>query len=111
MWLSGPFVASALAASPPPLIGAGGVLPASGSVITASWLTSALSGKIIVTSIGLSAALSITFIVIGGYRYLTAMGVKEQIEKAHKTILWALLGLLLSILAYPITQILVSINF
>jgi len=61
--------------------------------------------------IGLAAALAVIAIMIGGYQYLTAYGDTEQHKKATKTIMWAVLGLVLCITAYAIVTLVASIKF
>ena len=61
--------------------------------------------------IGIAAALAVVAIMIGGYQYLTAFGDTEQHKKATKTIMWAVLGLILCITAYGIVGIVSSIQF
>lgn len=76
-----------------------------------TWFQKTLIKNLINTIIGIGAALSVVVLVIGGYMYLTAMGDEEQLQQAHKTILWALLGLALALLAFAIVQVIVSIDF
>lgn len=60
--------------------------------------------------LGFLASASIFVIMIGGYMYLTSFG-GEQTDKAKKTILYAVIGLLLTILSYAIVSIVQNINF
>ncbi len=52
--------------------------------------------------------LSVLFIIIGGFRYVTAHGDEEQAESAKKTILHALLGLLIVILSFVMVRVIVE---
>lgn len=47
-------------------------------------------------------ALSVLFIVAGGLRYITAQGDPQQVSQAKSTIIYALVGLLVSIGAVAI---------
>ncbi|MCF7845855.1 MAG: hypothetical protein K9L85_01325 [Candidatus Peribacteraceae bacterium] len=77
----------------------------------ATWLQNTFIKNIIDQAIGWTAALAVLFLIIGGYQYLTAIGNEEQIKSAHKTVTFALVGLLVALLAYAIIQIIVNIQF
>ena len=62
------------------------------------------------TVIGLTGGLSLLFSIIAGIQILMAYGNEEKIGAAKKTLTWALLGLLISLLSYAIVQIIVSIH-
>lgn len=49
--------------------------------------------------------LCVLFIVIGGYRYMTSAGDEKRAGAGKKTIQWALIGLLVVLLAYTIIAI------
>lgn len=101
---------------PPSLIG-GDLLPGTGNAEEAlrndssGWLQNIFLNKVINILIGLTAALAVVFIILGGYQYLTSVGNDEQIKTAHKTITWGLVGVLIAMLAFAIVQILVNIDF
>jgi len=61
--------------------------------------------------VGLTGGLALLFVIISGIQILTAYGNEEKIAAGKKTLTWALLGLLISILSYAIVQIIVSIKF
>jgi len=46
------------------------------------------------------SAVSVLMLVIGAIHYLTAYGNEEKAEKGKKTILWAIVGIVVTILAY-----------
>jgi uncharacterized membrane protein len=54
------------------------------------------------TLVGILAVLAI---VIGGYRYMTSAGDEKRAGAGKKTIMWALIGLVLVFLAYAIVTI------
>jgi hypothetical protein len=101
---------------PPSLIG-GDLLPGTGNPAEAlrndssGWLQNIFLNKVINILIGLTAALAVVFIILGGYQYLTSVGNEEQIKTAHKTIIWGLVGVLVAMLAFAIVQILINIDF
>jgi hypothetical protein len=61
--------------------------------------------NVLILIVGLIA---IVFVVIGGYRYITASGNDEQIKAAKGTILNALIGLAVVILAAALVRIVAS---
>lgn len=58
---------------------------------------------------GLAGALTILFIVIGGYQYMTSAGDDKKAEGGKKTIKWAVIGLGLVLFAYGIVTIVVRL--
>jgi succinate dehydrogenase/fumarate reductase cytochrome b subunit len=50
----------------------------------------------------ITGALAVLFIVVGGMRYITAQGDPQQISKAKNTLIYAIVGLLVSISAVAI---------
>ena len=66
-------------------------------------ITGILNGIIAVT--GLVSAI---YIVIGGIQYMTSAGDTSKLEKAKKTILYALIGLIICALAFAIVNFVIS---
>lgn len=60
----------------------------------------------VVVSLGLVAAV---FIVVGGINYMTSAGDAGKIEKAKKTILYAVIGLVVAALAFAIVNFAIGI--
>lgn len=54
-------------------------------------------------------AVSVIYIVIGGMKYATANGSKENIESAKNTIFYAVIGLVAAICAYAIVTFVIDI--
>jgi len=52
--------------------------------------------------------LCVVFIIIGGIRYITSSGDPEKVKSAKNTILYALIGLVIAILANVIVQVVFS---
>ncbi len=105
------------AVAPPALIG-GAVLPGVGTTIATgdaagkfTFLRDTFITQLTKKVLEFIAALAVTFLVVGAYQYLTAVGNDEQIKQAHKTIMWSLVGLALALLAFAIVQVVISINF
>ena len=52
---------------------------------------------------------SVVMLIIGGFRYVVSGGQKEAVTAAKNTILYAIIGLLVAIFAYPIIKFIVDI--
>lgn len=52
--------------------------------------------------IGTVAAIAVIVVIIGGFRYILAQGDPQAVSKAKSTILYALIGLLVAIIAQVI---------
>jgi hypothetical protein len=59
---------------------------------------------IINTFLLLASVLALAFIIIGGFRYITSSGNQEDVEQAKKTVTYAVVGLLVIILAAVIVN-------
>lgn len=68
-----------------------------------------LIGKIINIMLFISGAVAVLFVVIGGFMYLTSAGNEEQAGKGRKTIEYALIGLVIMILAYVVVSVVVNL--
>lgn len=60
--------------------------------------------SIISAIIAVLGLVAVIYIIIGGVNYMTANGDTSKLEKAKKTILYALIGLVVSALAFVIVQ-------
>ena len=63
-----------------------------------------LSGTVFKGLAGLVAVLSMFFIIINGFRYMTAQGNDEQVENAQRGLQWAVIGLIIVLLGYVIVS-------
>ena len=59
----------------------------------------------IILSLGIVAVI---FIIIGGYNYMTSAGDASKVEKAKKTILYAVIGLIICALAFVIVNFVIQ---
>jgi hypothetical protein len=50
----------------------------------------------------------VLFVIIGGYQYLTSGGNEEAAEKGKKTLVNAIIGVVLIVLAYVIINVIVN---
>lgn len=53
----------------------------------------------------IAGTLAVLFLIIGGFRYITAHGNEEQAEGAKKTILHSIIGLIVIILSFVIVNV------
>lgn len=58
--------------------------------------------------IGIIAALSLLFITIGGFRYILSQGDPQGVAKAKGTVLYALIGLVIAIVAESIVAFVIQ---
>ncbi len=63
-------------------------------------------GNIIALMIQYTAVIAVIAVMIGGIMYLISGGEEEKISRAKKVIIWALVGVIISVLAYSIIEIL-----
>ncbi|MEK7620838.1 MAG: pilin [Patescibacteria group bacterium] len=52
----------------------------------------------------ISGIIAVVYVVIGGFRYVTSNGDSGSISKAKNTIMYALIGLVIAIMAYAIVN-------
>lgn len=58
--------------------------------------------------LAIASLLAVLFIIIGGIRYITAHGNEEQAEGAKKTLLHAVIGIVLIIMSFAIINIIAN---
>ncbi|MBR2994445.1 hypothetical protein IKF32_00805 [Candidatus Saccharibacteria bacterium] len=54
--------------------------------------------------IGVAGLVAVIYIIIGGINYMTSAGDTSKVEKAKKTILYAVIGLVICVLAFGIVN-------
>lgn len=64
---------------------------------------------IINSVIAVLGLVAVVFIIIGGISYMTSSGETAKVEKAKKTILYAVIGLAICVLAFAIANFAISI--
>ncbi len=52
-----------------------------------------------------AGAVAVLFLIIGGFRYVISTGNEQQVEGAKKTILYAVLGLIVIFVAFVLVQL------
>jgi hypothetical protein len=56
-------------------------------------------------------SLSILMVIIGGLMFLFSSGDSDLVSRAKTTIIWSIVGVVLTILAYAIVQFIIGIDF
>ncbi len=84
-----------------------GVNKAGGSANSGTDLTTFIQ-TIINVLLFIIGAVAVIMIIIGGLRYVTSNGDQTHVKGAKDTILYAVVGLIVAILAYAIVQFVVS---
>lgn len=57
---------------------------------------------------GLAGALAVVFVIVGGLKYIIGSGKPEELQKAKNTILYAVVGLIISLFAMAIVNFVIS---
>lgn len=52
-----------------------------------------------------AGAVAVLFLIIGGFRYVVSTGNEQQVDAAKKTILYAVLGLIVIFIAFVLTRL------
>jgi lysylphosphatidylglycerol synthetase-like protein (DUF2156 family) len=52
-----------------------------------------------------AGAVAVLFLIIGGFRYVVSAGSPDQVEGAKKTILYAIVGLIIIFIAFVLVQL------
>lgn len=73
----------------------------------ATGFTSSLS-SILKAIIGVMGIFCVIFVIVGGVQYMTSAGDTSKVEKAKKTILYAVIGLIVCALAFLIVQFVIG---
>lgn len=76
------------------------VMKSASSADYANYVLQLLAGGLLY----LAAPVAILFIAIAGLRYVTSYGEQTQIEAAKNTLTWAVIGLVVIIMAYAIVR-------
>jgi succinate dehydrogenase/fumarate reductase cytochrome b subunit len=65
-------------------------------------IVNAIMSNLVKVIFGFSAALAILFVIIGGLQMITSAGNGEKVEKAKKTLTYAIYGVIIVVLSYVI---------
>ncbi len=61
--------------------------------------------RVIQVLLAIAGLVAVIFLIVGGFRYITAGGNEETAESAKKTILNAIIGIVVIILAFVIVRV------
>lgn len=67
-----------------------------------------LYGRIITGFLGAIGAVALTYFIWGGFLWLTSAGSAEKIKKGKDTLVWAIIGLILTFGSYVILKFVLS---
>lgn len=65
-------------------------------------------GRIISSVIGILGLACVIIIIIGGVQYMTSSGDSGKVKKAKDTILYGVIGMVICVLAFAITQFVIG---
>jgi hypothetical protein len=57
-----------------------------------------------------SGGLAVLFIILGGYQYITSGAAPENAKKGKKTLVYAVIGLILVVLSFTIVQVVTNLT-
>jgi len=84
------------------------ILFGAGGGISGSTSLSDIILRTIQMLLAFAAGIAILFVIIGGYQYITSHGNEEQSEAGKKTLLNAIIGIVLIVLSYAIITVVVN---
>ena len=90
-----------------------GILPgggAEGSDIKSSILFAKIIPFLITWMINLAVGIAVIAIIIGGYMYMTAYGNTDRRQQGTRTVIYAVIGLIIALTAYGIISVLTNIQ-
>ncbi len=67
-----------------------------------------IAGNIVSTLLFVAGLLAVIVIIYSGIKYMTANGDKQKIESAKSTLIYAIVGLVIAIVAYAIVNYVIS---
>jgi len=71
--------------------------------------TGAIVQRVLTIAFSLIGGVSLVFVIIGGFRYMMSGGNEESVTQARKTVLYALVGLIVVMLAVAIVNIVLNL--
>ncbi len=60
------------------------------------------------TLLMLVGVVAVLFVIIGGFQYISSAGNPENVGKAKQTILYAIIGIIITIIAYAVVSFVIS---
>ena len=84
-----------------------GLFPRNG--IAGSSSITDLIATVIQTLLFVAGAIAVLFIIVGGYWYITSTGNEEQAEKGRSTLINAIIGVVMILMAYVIVTVIANL--
>ncbi len=78
------------------------------ATITGQQCVQLIIGNVIKAALGIVGSIALLIMTYGGFRWLTAMGNSESVEKGKETLIWAALGLAVIFGAYAVTSYIIT---
>jgi amino acid transporter len=60
-------------------------------------------------ALGIAFGIAVIFLIIGGFRYITAGGNEESVEKGKSSVINALIGIVIIVLSYVIVNVVANL--
>lgn len=60
-------------------------------------------------ALGIAFGVAVIFLIIGGFRYMTAGGNEESVEKGKSSVINALIGIVIIVLSYVIVNVVANL--
>jgi hypothetical protein len=79
-----------------------------GGISSSSSLTE-LIGNIIKIALTFAGAVAVVFVIIGGYQYITSAGNEEAAEKGKKTLINAIIGIIIIVMSYVVINVITNL--
>lgn len=89
--------------------GLAGLFGFGGGGLSSSQSLSELIGNAIKLFLTFAGAVAVVFVIIGGFFYITAQGNEEQAEKGKTTLINAIIGVVIIIMAYVIINVITNL--
>ena len=61
-------------------------------------------GNVLKAVFGLVGVIAVVFVIIGGFKYATSQGDPNRVQQAKNTVMFSLIGLVVTLLAFTITH-------
>ncbi len=80
-----------------------------GSGLSGSTTLTQLIANAVRIMLTIAGGVAVVFVIIGGYQYMTSAGNEEQAVKGKKTLINAIIGIIVIVLSYVIINVIVNL--
>lgn len=84
------------------------VSAAAGCSGTSSSTVTTIVVNVINAVIGIAGLIAVVYVVVGGVQYMTSTGDPGKVEKARKTIIYAVIGMIICVLSFAIVNFVIK---